>query len=155
MMSSVVDANGVPALTLWRPFALTMAGGKCRPQVLHVFSPGTRSVEPARLGSVEQIFSLGPPRFAIRAHDGVELYRVAGPLCTACNASMNIYDTEERLVGFIERRYNSAPRELLNNAENYLVTFPTRAGTVDRALCMAAVFLLDLMLFEDTALDFS
>ena len=30
-----MDANGVPALTLWRPFALTMAGGKCRPQVLH------------------------------------------------------------------------------------------------------------------------
>ena len=151
MVSSVVDANGVPALTLWRPFALTMLGGKCRPQVLHVFSPGTRSVEPARLGSVEQQFSFTSPRFVIRDHEGTELYHLAGPLCLGCNAHLNLFDTENRLVGFVERRYDSAPRELLNNAENYVVIFPTRADAVGRALCMAAVFLLDLMLFEDSA----
>lgn len=146
----LVDTTSRQVIHLKRPFACQSCCFPCCLQKMEVCAPPGVVV-----GYVEQNWNPLFPSFSIKnASDDVVL-TIKGPLCTSsCCCS----DVKFRVrsangnakVGKIYKQWSGVVKEVLTDADNFVVTFPMDLDVRIKAVLLAACFLIDMMYFESS-----
>ena len=165
-----VDCGGganAPALTLERPLRCGAWPCCCFLQELHVYTGAGGKHGGLLIGSIRQKCACSPASF-FELYVGADIsrpaYTISGPcivmdngLCdtvfAVCDASgMQLGSAGPNGVAEIRKLraqdMSGWLREAMSDADNFGCSFPTSATPADKAVLLAAVFLIDFMFFE-------
>ena len=166
-----IDAGGgpgAPALTLERPLRCTVGCCCCYLQEMHVYTGAGGKHGGLLIGSIRQL-SVCSPSASFGLYIGADTsrprYKIAGPcivmdnaMCdsvfTVCDNDGNILPAPGSPNGQAEIRKMKADsisgwlQEAMSDADNFGCAFPEGATAADKAVLLAAVFLIDFMFFE-------
>lgn len=102
-----------------------------------------------RLGTVQQVWTLGRNRFRVLDAAGMELARISGPRWNGCGCgrdvkfeigSQSVESPAE--VGSITRHWSGLLLETTENYSNYTVRFPRDMDVTAKATLLGAVYLI-------------
>jgi uncharacterized protein YxjI len=143
--------EGQEILQLDAPFKWQCCCGACDPRVLYVKSGSASKSPGVVLGSIEDGFSILSPNLAIKNEIGDIIYRLTGEACPCCHCSysVQIMDMKGNQVGEITKKWGGCTKEVFTDSDNFHVIFPVSADPKQRALILGAVFLVDMMYFEN------
>jgi len=99
-----------------------------------------------KLGSIEREFSLIVRTYSVRDARGTEIYSISGAFWRPWTFKITRGGQD---VAEIKKRWRGLLREALTDADKFEMTFPAGANPSQKALLMAAMFLIDLSQFED------
>ena len=98
------------------------------------------------LGSVESGFPIPVRWYTVRDARGVTLFRISGAFWRPW--TFKIFRGEVQ-VGEIRKKWSGLVREYFTDADNFSATFPPEIPVAQKALLMAALFLIDIVHFEN------
>lgn len=144
----IVDNFGNEVIHLYRPLACQLCCFPCCLQSIEITSPpGTV------IGTVEQNWTFITPSFVVKNSAGDVILRIEGPCCTCrCCADVNFKilsadgNTE---VGTISKHWTGIVKEMYSDADNFGIRFPMDLDVKVKATLLGALFLIDMMYFED------
>ncbi|MCK4935523.1 MAG: hypothetical protein KAR84_01610 [Elusimicrobiales bacterium] len=135
-----------------------------RPLVLHILStegkPVLKNIRPFKfyfhemrisqangqyLGTVKKEFSLLSKQFTVKDAQGIEIFRIHGPLFHPWTFTILKNDIE---VGKIIKKWSGMGKEIFTDADNFNITFPQGIDANQKAILLGALFLIDLLHFE-------
>ena len=136
-----------------------------RPFKIHLFSmsgqPVMNIVKPFRfyfheaeiydaagrlLGGVKREFSILTKKFTITDPSGGTLYDVCAPVLHPWTFKLSKNGAED---GAIVKQWSGLAKETFTDADNFSVTFPQDADTDKKAVLLGALFLIDMVYFEN------
>jgi hypothetical protein len=145
---SIMKSDEVEVIHLSRPLACNSCFCPCWLQSIEVQAPPGTPV-----GSVVQDWSIVIPKFRILDADGETKLHIKGPFCkSSCCGSVEFQvlakdgSTE---VGKISKEWGGLLREGFTDADNFGIKFPSDLDVRMKAVVLGALFLIDLMYFED------
>ncbi len=129
----ILSPQGNPVLKLVRPFrfyfhemAIIDASGKT-------------------LGTIKKKFSVLSRQFTVEDSVGMEICRIHGPLLHPWTFRILKHEAE---TGKITKRWSGLGKEMFTDADNFNITFPPDADTEQKGVLLGALFLIDMLHFE-------
>jgi uncharacterized protein YxjI len=98
------------------------------------------------LGSIERRFSILHRIYSVLDSTGREIFQLFGPLLHPWTFKILRGDTE---IGKIVKRWSGILKETFTDADNFGVAFPQDLEISQKALVLGAVFLVDVVHFEN------
>jgi uncharacterized protein YxjI len=139
-------------LKTWRPLTLhilSTAGHKVfkntKPFKFYFHEMHISDASDQHLGTVKKEFSMLSKKFLIEDNEGVELFRIHGPLFHPWTFNILKNDME---VGKILKKWSGLGKEAFTDADNFNITFPQGIDAKQKAILLGALFLIDLLYFE-------
>lgn len=151
----IVDNVGQEVIRVNRVFKCCVGccwciSGDCCAFTIEVQSPVGTS-----LGRIVQLHSKWSPRYAIKDANDQTILVVQGPCCVCsgpcCTADVPfelMTADESQNIGNISRQFAGFAQEMWTNATNFGIQFPRDLDVKAKALCLGALFLIDMMFFE-------
>lgn len=98
------------------------------------------------MGKIKRKFSMIRRKFSVQDRLGREKYEIIGPFFHpwTFNITQNGFT-----IGKITKRWSGLGKEMFTDADNFQVQFPPKAGLNDRCLFIGALFLIDILFFEN------
>jgi hypothetical protein len=137
-----------------------------RPFTMHVLNPDggavLKAVRPFRLlfheisvfdsfgkplGTVKQEFSILSRKYSVLDPLGTKVFDVFGPVLHPWTFRI-LKDGRE--VGKISKKWTGTAKEVFTDADNFNVAFPAGIDVERKCLLLAALFLYDVLYFEET-----
>jgi len=97
------------------------------------------------LGSVRREFSVFTSQLTVMDSMGNEIYRILGPFFRPWTFKILKNDAE---AGTISKKWSGLGKEIFTDADNFSVTFPPGSDKHHRAVLLGALFLIDMLYFE-------
>lgn len=149
---SVKDRSGTNVIMMDRPLDCSCCFNLfCRDQIT-VSTPDGQL-----LGSVLEKFGIFFPRYSVKDARGKTVLYIEGPLCPAScgrcygNVVFKVLNTKRIVVGSISKQWSGFVQEIFTDADNFSMTFPVDLEPAVKAVCLAALFLIDYEYFEKSA----
>jgi uncharacterized protein YxjI len=98
------------------------------------------------LGAIKRKFSLFSNQYTIEGSDGRELFKIYGPFFHPYTFNILKNDIQ---IGQILKTWNGLAKEALTDADNFTANFPVDTEPSHKALFLGALFLIDLVHFEN------
>ena len=98
------------------------------------------------LGSVESGFPIPVRWYTVRDHRNATVFRISGAFWRPW--TFKIFRGEQQ-VGEIRKKWSGLVREYFTDADNFAAAFPPETPLGHKALLMAALFLIDIVHFEN------
>ena len=102
------------------------------------------------IGHVKKRFSVTSRKFIVTDHSGRECYSLrASHVIGKC---FSIYDSKtsgKTEVGRIKKQWSGLLQEMYSDADNFGVEFPPGSTSQEKALLLAATFIIDFLFFEN------
>ncbi|KAF5280172.1 hypothetical protein FQR65_LT15035 [Abscondita terminalis] len=146
----IVDMTSRQAIHLKRPFACQSCCFPCCLQKLEVCAPPGVVV-----GYVEQNWNPLFPSFSIKNSSDDVVLNIKGPLCTSScccsDVKFKVMSANGSVkVGKIYKQWSGVVKEMMTDADNFVITFPLDLDVRIKAVLLAACFLIDMMYFESS-----
>lgn len=151
---SVKDATGRSIMIMDRPLDCSCFCGLICADSLSVSTPNGQV-----LGSVVEEFNICFPKFSIRDARGQTVLKIEGPMCPmafgSCASSVvfKVVNKSGVPVGTISKEWSGLVRELFTDADYFSMSFPIDLDPAIKAVCLAALFLIDYEYFERGTLN--
>ncbi|XP_043646869.1 phospholipid scramblase 1 [Drosophila teissieri] len=143
----ILDNFQNEVLHLYRPFKCDLLC--CFPSCMNAVEV---SAPPGQvIGSVEQVCTFVRPKFNIKNTFGDIVLQIEGPLCPCkCFSDTNfkVLSANNEEIGKISKQWSGLGRELFTDADYFSVTFPLNLDVRMKALIFAALFLIDVVYYE-------
>jgi len=130
----ILSAEGRPVLNGVKPFRFYF-------HELDVFDPDGKL-----LGSVKREFSLLTKQLTVRDAQGALLYGILAPVLHPWTFKISKDGAE---LGEIAKNWSGLAKEAFTDADNFSVKFPQGADVGQKAALLGALFLIDLVYFEN------
>ncbi|XP_046384266.1 phospholipid scramblase 1-like [Ischnura elegans] len=146
--TEIRDTDGNEVIHIYRRFAFSCYCCHCYRQEIEVSLPkGTL------IGTVEQEWSLGIPKFIIRDISGDVILRIRGPYITFCWHRSDVdfkvlLEDGKTKIGQISKENRGFTTEKVANADRFGIYFPINLDVRMKAILIAAAFLINSMYFE-------
>lgn len=111
------------------------------------------------LGYVSNLFYVFSPTFGIFNEEQELIYEIRGPFCPIQNVCcqgdiyMPVFDNSNVAVAVIAKEYAGLAKEIFTDADSYRVDFPVSLHPKMKVLMLAAVLVIDMMLYEKAGQD--
>lgn len=114
------------------------------------------------LGSIQDDFDCCNFNFSVFGPNNEKLYRIytgccqCGICCQGCpcktceKVDFKVFDNSGKEIAVIEKRGKNCLKNMLNDADNFGLEFPKSMGWEHRTLMIAAMLLIDFMMFEES-----
>jgi uncharacterized protein YxjI len=131
----VLTLDGAPIIKMIRPFRF----------LFHEISVFDATGKP--LGTIKQEFSILSRKYAVLDPLGMKVFDIFGPILHPW--TFRILRAEQE-VGKISKKWTGAVKEVFTDADNFNITFPPGVDTDRKCLLLGALFLFDVLYFEET-----
>ena len=140
------------ALKAWRPFTihiLTPDGHPAikttRPFKFYFHEMDISDSQGTFLGKVKREFSILSKKFTIEDAQGIEIFKIFGPVFHPWTFKILKNDNE---VGKILKKWSGMGKEIFTDADTFSIDFPAGIDAKQKAVLLGALFLIDLLHFE-------
>lgn len=148
---AVKDKRGLDILTFERDIDCSCCCGLLCPDNISVKAAGGQI-----LGNVSEEFNFLYPTFLLKDATGRAIFRVQGPICPlsfgSCGGDVNfrVMTMDGVSVGTISKQWGGIVREMFTDADYFAISFPHDLDPSMKAVCLGALFLIDIEYFEST-----
>ncbi len=97
------------------------------------------------LGTIKKKFAIFSNQYIIEDSQGIELFKIYGPFFHPYTFNILRNDVQ---IGQIIKNWSGIGKELFTDADNFSATFPVDTEPANKALFLGALFLIDLVHFE-------
>ena len=98
-----------------------------------------------KIGSVRRRFSVLYSRYDIRNRGGKVIGRIRSKYLSH---RFPVLDSREKEIGIINKNFGGFDKEILTDADNFFVNFPSHWSNQDKALLLGAIITIDMDFFE-------
>jgi hypothetical protein len=138
----IKDTNNNPVLLIERPYRFFW-----QEILIRDVSCGN-GFDSTVLGTVQRSCSFCSRDFIVINAQGQKLFKISSGLFSPW--SFYVYDTRTGAeIGIIQKKWSGLAQELFTDADNFGIQYPRNLSKQQKALLMAATFLIDFMYFED------
>ncbi|XP_032591621.1 phospholipid scramblase 2 [Drosophila grimshawi] len=105
------------------------------------------------IGTVEKVCFFMKPKFLIKNSFGDVMMNiegsVSGPWKCCKDIDMKVFSVNNEEIGKITKNWSGPAKEMFSDADYFSVTFPLNLDVRMKALLFAAVFLVNILLYEN------
>ncbi|KAK8803210.1 hypothetical protein WA158_000904 [Blastocystis sp. Blastoise] len=156
----IKTSTGQDILMMHRPFKCQLCACCNLPELSSYFPNNTE----VPIGKICADFDCCDDKFTIYDHNEMPIMSVHGDCCQMgkfCHFPCEGFDTIHYSIlntasgqeGAVDKKFSSFTRELLSDADNFIVVFPPNSTLNERVLVLSSTFLIDFMYFEKDSND--
>ncbi len=97
------------------------------------------------LGKIKREFAVFSREFSVTDAGNIEIYKIHGPFFHPWTFKILENGNE---TGVILKKWSGLGKEMFTDADNFNITFPPGADLKKKALLLGALFLIDMLYFE-------